>query len=156
MTAPKNAPKKHKKICTVCNANYEGLKISKFCLLCLAEWSRKKNRKPGSVAVNVEKVCNECGKDYLGPQRSKYCLTCYAERFRESNRVRRIEEWRSQQAIKVAKVKAPKLPPACQQCHYCKETDQYPSGMACLAEAFLRCQPWSLGAKPLKEKENAI
>ena len=147
------APKKHQKMCTVCGAEYEGLKISKFCLLCLAERSREKCRKPGGVVVDVEKVCSECGKGYLGPQRSKYCLSCYAERFRESNRLRRIEEWRSQQAIKVAKVKAPKIPPPCQRCQHCYETDQHPSGMECLVASYLRCQPWSLGAKPLKERE---
>jgi hypothetical protein len=146
-------PKSYEKVCTRCQASYVGIKVSKFCDLCLAERAREKCRKPGNPVEDVEKVCNACQAVYMGPQRSKFCLRCYSERFREANRIRKAHEWQTTKAIKATKVR-PGLPPPCQRCHYCHETDQYPSGMACLVESFMRCSPWSLGAKPLKEREN--
>jgi hypothetical protein len=147
------APKVYPKTCTKCQGPYRGTKISKYCDPCYAQVHREKFRRPGSVVQDVEKVCAQCAITYLGPPRSKFCIECTADRMRAYNRERKALAWEALKAKRFDAIR-PKLPPPCSRCHYCHETEAYPSGMVCLAEAFMRCQPWNLGAKPLKEKEN--
>jgi len=147
------APKEYKKNCTRCNVEYVGIKVSKYCDLCMAIRAREKCRKPGSVPEDVERICSECEGLYMGPKKSKLCLPCSSRRLREANRIRKAEAWQAFKALKVGSVGS-KLPPACQRCQHCYETDQHPSGMECLVAAFLRCQPWAPNAKPLKERED--
>lgn len=148
------AAKKYPKVCDDCGASYEGILRQKRCDICAVEHNRRESRGGGErKARPAVKVCQDCAVEFVGNAWSKVCSPCGAIRLREANRVRKAAAWERLKA-KRAEVPAPKLPPPCQRCHYCHETDQYPSGMVCLAEAFMRCQPWNLGAKPLKEREN--
>lgn len=147
------APKVYPKTCEHCKGYYRGNKTAKYCDPCRAEINRTRIRgnelDPSKLMV---RICEDCKCEYMGTRQGRVCASCAAARIRETNRARSVE-FRERQKMRAALGAPPKIPPPCQRCHYCHETDAYPSGMACLAEAFMRCQPWSLGAKPLKERE---
>lgn len=147
------AAKKYPKICYDCCKLYEGIKLQKRCDICAVEHNRRKSRGGGATkAPPVVKVCQDCAVEFVGNARSKVCSPCGAARLRESSRVRKAAAWELLQA-KRAETPGPKFPPPCLQCAYFREAPEYPSGMACLAEYMIRCQPWAPGARPLKERE---
>ena len=149
MAATKEGPR----TCEDCGGTYIGNSASRRCATCLVQRERLRMRKGKKPVVLTDKVCLACGKDYRGTRSEKACPECRiaAKRERHSRSMARL--YQRTKALRATRP-ASSVPPPCQRCHYCRETDQYPSGMVCLAEAFMRCQPWNLGAKPLKEREN--
>lgn len=143
------APKVYPKTCKRCAGYFRGNKLQRLCDPCRVSVDRDCD-----PARQMERTCLDCGACFLGYRLTRRCVPCQAEYSRQYNLRRKKTEYEAVKALRAAGKIRPKLPPPCSRCHYCRETDQYASGMVCLAEAFMRCQPWSLGAKPLKEKEN--
>ena len=141
--------------CKYCGTVFTATQKTKACTECLILRSMQRFRSASGPAL-VDKTCTMCLGAYRGSNQSRYCVPCLVA---QTQRKQQAYADRLKASYRAGKPKpAPvnsKLPPPCQQCHYCKETDMYPSGMVCLAEAFMRCQPWSPNAKPLKEKESA-
>lgn len=139
--------------CRYCSVVFSAPRVNKACPECVIARLAERNR--GEIRSLVDKVCTICGQEYRGAGQSRYCVPCLVQKRREKNAAY-VEKLRSgHRARKPEPVRGSKIPPPCQQCHYCKETDMYPSGMVCLAEAFLRCQPLRPGAQPLKRRKNA-
>jgi hypothetical protein len=142
------APKVYPKTCQKCGGFYRGNKLQRLCDPCKVQDGRD-----CSADKLIERTCQGCGEMFLGHKIAKRCVPCQAKHMREYNLNRKKVDYQARKAI-AAGLNRPNLPPPCSRCHYCHETEAYPSGMVCLAEAFMRCQPWNMGAKPLKEKEN--
>lgn len=142
------APKIVDRVCQRCEQGFQGSRLQRVCDPCKVMAGRDCD--PSKLA---DRECLVCGAGFRGHKVSKRCVPCEAAYQREYNLNRKKVDYEAKKAL-VAGLKRPKLPPPCARCHYCKETDQYSSGMVCLAESFMRCAPWSPGAKPLKEREN--
>jgi hypothetical protein len=142
------APKVYPKTCQKCSGYFRGNKLQRLCDACRVAADRDCD-----PARQTGRICMDCNVSFQGHRLTKRCVPCQAEYARTYNLRRKKLEYEARKALRAADRSRPKIPPACMRCHYCKETDAYPSGMVCLAEAFMRCQPWNLGAKPLKERE---
>lgn len=139
-----------------CGAEFVGTQRTKVCPICRVQRVRYGSRSLEEKQRQVPrgpKACIRCNADYMGVAQSKYCEPCVAQLYEDRKAAENAAYRAIPKLVKPSKLGS-RIPPPCQQCHYCKETDQYPSGMVCLAEAFMRCKPWSLGAKPLKEKKS--
>lgn len=153
-----------------CGVEYVGTRQNQGCASCTIDRIDERNRKrlaarsaKGYVEkdqIEKERKCRQCGETFFGTNSAKFCKGCKIH-----NYTTRLDRQRSDQQFfrseKITPRKMPvtkpgsKLPPPCQVCHFGKETDQYESGMICLAESYLRCSPWAPGAQPLKRRENA-
>lgn len=152
------------RVCDVCGVKFQGHINHVACSDACRVELKKLRAKQWKIKVGYRKepkVCPFCSKEFLGTPKAQACDPCKAaqaealeEERRQKRNARNRALWASLAAIDVSKP-VKQLPPACKKCHYCHETDAYPSGMACLAEAFLRCRPWHPGAKPLKERKDA-
>jgi hypothetical protein len=136
--------KVYPKICQRCSAYFRGNRLQRVCDPCRVD------APTGDTSELVSLNCQLCEVEFMGHRLSKRCVPCDARYRRERNSELKKIAYDARRAI-VAGPKKPSIPPPCARCAYCQPTDAYPSGMACLAEAFMRCQPWAPGAQPLKE-----
>jgi hypothetical protein len=137
--------------CEDCGGPFLGTHRTKRCADCIV--ARERARYAGGErkrTPRVTVVCVGCGRDFVGYASSKKCMPCK----REQKRLEALGYIRGFRPIKATKPKGPVTPPVCKRCCFFKAEPTYPSGMVCLAEAFLRCSPWAPGARPLKERSD--
>jgi len=142
------APKVYPKTCQKCAGYFRGNKVQRLCDPCRVATDRDCD-----PAKQVERTCLDWGVSCLGYRLPRRGVPCQAEYARQYTLRREKTEYEAVKDLRAANRSRPKLPPPGMRCHYCNETDAYPSGMVCLAEAFILCQHCTLGAKPLKDIE---
>jgi len=140
------------RVCGDCGVEFQGTARHQRCPECAV--ARGKKYYNGGTRKNlpkISKICIDCSGQYVGYASSARCNPCKLQR----KRLGALGWTRGFRAIEPTKPKGPATPPVCTRCCYFKPEPTYPSGMQCLAEAFLRCQPWAPGARPLKEEDDA-
>lgn len=137
--------------CQDCDKVFLGSHRTKRCPDCVLKREQARyNNGERKRLPKVTVICGDCGNEFVGYASSARCLACRRER----KRLEQLGYIRSYRPVKASRPKGPVTPPVCQRCQFFKAEPTYPTGMQCLAEAFLRCQPWAPGAKPLKRREN--
>lgn len=146
---------KREKVCPDCGKTYWGTGGSRRCGPCAFARERERNRttNPKKQMNQIEKNCAVCGVLFQGYRSALYCLPCGAEARERSKRPLGEVCLVAERLVPVPKSSQKVIPPPCLECVYCHPTEEYEAGMACLAEAMLRCQPYRPGAQPLVRKE---
>jgi len=140
------------RLCGDCGRTYRGTERHQRCLQCAADRQRKYyNGGERRTLPKFTKVCGECGAEFVGHKSSLMCGSCRLVK----KRLAACGVNKGFRPVKPTKPSGPATPPACRRCYYFRPEPAYPSGMICLAEAFLRCSPWAPGAQPLKERQDA-
>lgn len=145
--------------CKDCLQEFEGSARTKRCKMCTMKRTRGLRYMADGPTKLIASICSDCGQQYQGAPGSKRCDPCQAEsvakrKREEYQRFRANGQGHQKKQTSLLPKAKPVAPKVCKDCVYCVEDERSEIGMQCTVYAFMRCQPYSLGAKPLKRRED--